>query len=219
MRRRSTKKLGDRPFKEYNVRQHVDPKRLQAIGAMIIEWNFIEGTLNLTLDLALRLPFELWIPVHSRINGTDGKIALIKEIFNVPPIIPEQAQAPLRKALNAVEHYKKHRDGVAHALLIHPDEIVADSIQRKGMTDEVLLSQEALDRLNDHLDSLQLEIDSLARVFHYRAVGFLCRDDNEREQCAEDVRQSMVRLRHHQGVRESLKPLPEFPAEPQAPAK
>src|ERR1700726_1136510 len=100
MRRRSTNRFGDKQYKGYNVRQHVDPKRLQAIGAMILEWNYIEGALNLVLDLALKLPFQLWVPVHSRINGTDGKIALIKETFDLPAKIPEQAQAPIRKALN-----------------------------------------------------------------------------------------------------------------------
>lgn len=219
MRRRSTNRFGDKQFKGYNVRQHVDPKRLQAIGAMILEWNYIEGALNLVLDLALKLPFQLWVPVHSRINGTDGKIALIKETFDLPAKIPEEAQAPIRKALNAVEHYKRYRDGIAHAFLTHPDQIVAESIQRKGMTDEVLLSQEALDCLNDHLDALQMELDALAMIFHYRAAGFLARDDSEREQFAEGIRQAMAQLRHFQGMRENLKPLPEFPAEPQAPAK
>src|SRR6476620_10619198 len=93
MRRRTTKRFGDRQFKQYNVRQDVDPKRLQAIGAMILQWNYIEGALNLILDVALKLPFQLWVPVHSRINGTDGKIALIKETFGLPASIPEQAQA------------------------------------------------------------------------------------------------------------------------------
>jgi hypothetical protein len=144
MRRRSKNRFGDQQFKGYNVRQHIDPKKLQAIGAIILEWNYIEGATNLILDLALQIPYPLWVPVHSRINGLDGKIALIKEAFALPPAIPEKAQAPIRKALNAVEHYKKYRDGIAHVVLTHPEQVVAESIQRKGMTDEVLLSQEAL---------------------------------------------------------------------------
>jgi hypothetical protein len=219
MRRRSTNRFGDRQFKQYNVRRDVDPKRLQAIGAMILQWNYIEGALNLILDVALKLPFELWVPVHSRINGTDGKVALIKETFDLPAPIPEQAQLPIRKALNAVEHYKKYRDGIAHVFLTHPNQIVAESIQRKGMTDEVLLSQEALDCLNDHLECLQGELDALAMIFHHRSAGFHARDDNEREQLAEEIRQSMALLHHHQAMRENLKPLPEFPAPPPAPAK
>ena len=178
---------------------------------MILQWNYIEGALNLILDVALKLPFQLWVPVHSRINGTDGKIALIKETFGLPAPIPEQAQSPIRKALNAVERYKKYRDGIAHVFLTQSDQIVAESIQHKGMTDEVLLSLEALDCLNDHLETLQGELDALAMISHLRAAGFLARDDSEREQLAEDLRQSMARLHHHQAERESLKPLPRIP--------
>ncbi|HZV07275.1 MAG TPA: hypothetical protein VE999_19485 [Gemmataceae bacterium] len=215
MRRRSSRRFGDQQFKQYNVRRDIDPKRLKAIGAMILQWNYLEGALNLILDLSLRLPPALWVPVHSRINGTDGKVALIKETFGLPAPIPEEAQAPIRKALNAVEHYKKYRDGIAHAFLTHPDQVVAESIQRKGMTDEVLLSQDALDRLNDHLDCLQGELDALAMIFHHRSAGFHA-NDSEREQLAEDIQRSMALLHHHQQMRESLEPLPEFSDQPQA---
>jgi hypothetical protein len=216
MRRKSKSQEG-RKYKEYNVRKDVDAKRLQAIGAAVLEWNYIEGLLNLIMPLSLQLPYELWVSVTSRINGFDGKIAVIKETFGSDPQIPEPAQLPIRKSLNAAAYYKRYRDGIVHAFLTHPDQIVADSIQRKGITDEVLLSHQALDSLNDHLDLLLLEVDRLALIYHYRAAGLLARDDSERRQYGEAVRLATAQHRQYQDLREKLPPLPEFPEEPQAP--
>jgi len=68
MRRRSSGKFYDKSWKLYNVRKDVDPKRLQSIGALILEWNYIEGGINMIVGLSLKLPALLWIPVSSRIN-------------------------------------------------------------------------------------------------------------------------------------------------------
>jgi hypothetical protein len=212
VRRRKQSRVA-RPIKSYNIRKDIQPARLQAIGAVILSWNYVEGALNIALALSLKLPFFLWLPVHSRINGLDGKIAIIKTALHKRSGIPEKLELMIRKALNAVEKYKRYRDGVAHATLWHPDQVIVDTAQRKGIEDEVLLSQDALDALNDHLEILCVEIDNLVSLIHHLLIGKTTGDETLRQSSLQDFRQAIVLLRHAQESREAMKPLPDFPEE------
>src|SRR5688500_16059639 len=167
MRRKSTgpKDAGG----EFNPRKDISAERLKAIAGILLVWNYIESVLDVALPTSLQLQHAVWNDVTSRINGMDGKIAIFKASV--------AAQGPsndvkliISKTLNAVETYKRFRDGLIHVRIVHPRAIVADTIQRKGVADEVLISQEALDALYERLCYVGSEMMQLYRALHFMAM-------------------------------------------------
>jgi hypothetical protein len=217
IRRRKTG--GQRPYKKYDFWAEVDTNRLEAIGAIALAWNWIEGAIDTCVAMALEIHPDMWVDVTSRINGMDGKTAILKKCLPLEgyPQLSSETQLPIRKTINAVERYKKLRDGIIHARLIHPDAIIADTAQRKGLTDEVLLSEMALMILYRHLQDLAEEVDWLVMIFYYRHRASERALEDERQQNEEHLRQSLALHHQAQTTREGLPPLPEFPDEPQEP--
>ena len=91
--------------------------------------------------LALNVPYNLTVDVTSRINGFDGKIALIKRGAERYLRLPRDSMALMNNSLSAIEEYKRYRDGVMHAWMTEPNATVADTAQRRGIVDEVLISR------------------------------------------------------------------------------
>jgi hypothetical protein len=165
MRRKSTS--SDRPYKFFDIKE-VEPERLRAIGAVMLAWNWIEGAIDTSIGMALELHPNMWVDVSSRINGLDGKIAILKESAKLFTATPDDMLLAISKTLNAVEDHKRYRDGVAHVRMGEPSAIVADTAQRRGKTDEILITQEALDALFERLQVLQRETDELTTFFFCR---------------------------------------------------
>ena len=65
-------------FADDAVREVLREERLQAIGAIMLAWNWIEGAIDTSLAVALELHPDMWTDITSRINGMDGKIAILK---------------------------------------------------------------------------------------------------------------------------------------------
>jgi hypothetical protein len=101
--------------------------------------------------------------------------------------------------------------------LVHPDEVIADTPQRRGVTDEVLLSEDALSSLYDRLSLLVREVDQMVLLYFHRWRLSEEADEEKRQQLARDfirVRAQFLALRE---AREALPPLPKFPDRPQRP--
>jgi len=222
MRRRSTQK--DRTWRAYDIRKDIKESRLAALGACIIAWNDIEGAIDTAFGMSLDLNFPMWIQVSSRINGLDGKFEIIKQAIKLEFGLPAVLQKQIFETLDSVAHYKKFRDGVMHARITDPDDPVARTAQRKGIEDEVLISEDALNALYSHLAALRLEVDCMVLIVHYVQIA----DRREREGRAREKQQAVrgflietAQLPEHQKHRRSLPPLPKFPQErpiPQATA-
>ncbi|KQW22493.1 hypothetical protein ASC80_03665 [Afipia sp. Root123D2] len=196
----------------FNILTDISPERLQKFAAIVIVWNYIETFLDASLGLALRIDVQMFPHVSSRINGTDGKIAIIKEsILLAQP--KEHTRVLLSKTLNAVQAYKKNRDGVVHVKISDPSADVADTIQRQGIADEVLISQAALDAIFARLSLVGLEMNQLFKVLHHCAMGDLTNDVAEKKRHAELAEQALAQLQSFQTEREALPPPPKFPDE------
>jgi hypothetical protein len=210
MRRKSTG-----PKKEagpYDILDDIDHEKLTKFAAIILTWNYIETFLDAMLGVALRIHPDLFPHVSSRINGIDGKTAIIKECVVVLEV-DEEIGLPIRKTLNAVETYKRYRDGLVHMKIVDPKAEIADTIQRKGVSDEVLISQEALDALHERLAWLGSEMHQLFMLLHHAAIGDFAKKTNARTRALERARHAHARHLEIQQTREALPPLPKFPDE------
>lgn len=196
----------------FNILSDISSERLQKFGAIMIVWNYIETFLDANLGLALRIDIQMFPHVSSRVNGIDGKIAIIKEsILLAQP--KEHTRILLSKTLNAVQAYKKYRDGIVHVKISNPSAEVADTIQRQGIADEVLISQAALDAVFNRLSLVGLEMNELFKILHHCAMGDLVSDAAEKTRHAELAEQALVQLQSLQTEREALPPPPKFPDE------
>jgi hypothetical protein len=90
-------------------------------------------------------------------------------------------------------------------------------VQRKGITDEVLVSEEALRHLYNHLQYLAEEIDWLPIIYLFRFQLSEARTEDDRRPILAELMPAMAQHQGYQAKRASLPPLPEFPEEPPTP--
>lgn len=197
----------------FDVLNDIDPEKLKLFAAVCMTWNYIETVLDSCLGYALKIDVEMFGEVSSRINGIDGKIALIKKALEVGRVDGSSALS-LRKTLNAVEVYKKYRDGVVHVRISSPLLDVADTIQKRGVTDEVLISNEALEALYQRFSFLGNEMIQLFMLLHHCAMADIATTEHRKRQDEERAQQSLARLLSYQTQREALPPFPKFPDDP-----
>lgn len=212
MRRRKTE--APKAYRSYDFLLEVDSKRLQLIGAITLAWNWIEGAIDASLGIGIEAHPDMWVEITSRINGMDGKIALLRKSLDLDgyPPLPNHSDLFVRRALNAVETYKKLRDGIIHARLVHPENVVADTVQRRGLTDEVLISEHSLTELYGRLSLLVRETDQLVLIYFHRWQLSEQTEKPVREELAERLVAALYELSRLQQTREALPPLPDFPA-------
>jgi hypothetical protein len=153
----------------FNVMRDINPEKLKTFAAIIIVWNYVETFLDAALGYAMKIDSDLFPHVSSRINGLDGKIAILKEAITLSKAT--DARPTLNKTFNAVESYKKLRDGIVHVKIPSPTADVADTIQRRGIRDEILISQTALTSLYDRLCIVCLEMNYVFLFMHYSAMA------------------------------------------------
>jgi hypothetical protein len=170
MRRKSR---GPKPASNsFDVLRDIEPAKLQTFAGILIVWNYIETFVDASLGYATKIHPDLFPHVSSRINGIDGKIAIFKEAIALADA-SDPVRLAISKTLNAVESYKKLRDGIAHVKIPSPSADVADTIQRRGVHDEVLISFKALTALYEKLCLLQNELNHVFHLMHYAAMGDL----------------------------------------------
>jgi hypothetical protein len=122
MRRRL---VSEHKGRSYDIRKDLLPEQLELIGAIAIAWNQIEDSIDTILPIALRVPFPLWLEVTTRINGFDGKIAILKGTLTHFRIVFGDFDPVIRETLGAVEQHKRYRDGVIHVRIADPTKATA----------------------------------------------------------------------------------------------
>jgi hypothetical protein len=220
MRRRSKRTFWQSAF--YDIRKDLTPGQLEGIGAVMLAWNAIEGRVDEILAAAIELPFKIALEVTSRINGLDGKFEIIRKSALYYLRLPDDIYQAVAQTLNLLEKpYKQYRDGIAHAWILHPQEIVAPSFRQRGALFEVLISVNALGTLYDHLIVLQNEIGSISSIIFHKTrlmrQAIIPARDRMLESTEQEVRAHAAILREFQRQRQALQPLPEFPSEPEDP--
>ncbi len=204
---------------EYSVRTDVDREQLELIGAICLEWNFIEDMIDFTLFHAWEMDRDASIETSSRIYGIDGKLAIIKQCVRVVKRHPEPSPSVIATTIDAVAEHKTFRDGVMHARLLDPKSDVAPTSIWRGRADEVLVSKEALDGLLARLEIISLE---MVAVLNALAYTFINDNDEYDPKPGSPLRQFqayIVQVQEHQKRRLALPPLPKFPPGPPAPPK
>jgi hypothetical protein len=209
MKRPPQRKAGVRssnPFDNLSVPQ------LAYIGAIAMLYNDLEVRIDDMISTGLHLPFSP-VQVLSRINGMDGKLALVK-LSAKHYGFDEAEMSDLCQTLgaNGFERLKEWRDAVIHARMFDVASGVAHTHARKGKHYEVLLSKPALEALYKRMDAMRSELGELHAIL--RRKGRLTRgasDDQHKERLESENRASWTRYQEHLRRRLSLPPMPEFP--------
>ncbi len=221
MRKTKGKRISEHSWESFNIKEGITEQRLALFGTVTLAWNDLEGSLDTALGLSLELPEPMWVEVTSRINGFDGKCSLLKQCAKLVHQMPEDHLRAIADTLGAAMEHKKYRDAVIHAKILDPDSTTAPTFERKGNVGEVVVTEEALDRLYNRLGWIRAEIDVIVTLFSNLAI---CgerlgkkRSEDEKQSALKELKACIPLLQDRQRRRKSLPPLPKFPEEPQVP--
>src|SRR4051812_29017114 len=103
MRRRAPPVRKRRHVTEFDPLRDLPQRQLALIGAISVIWTRIERRIDWAMSLALNLPPGLSVDVASRINGFDGKVALIKRGAEHHLKLPQESMDLLADSLRAIE--------------------------------------------------------------------------------------------------------------------
>lgn len=231
MRRPITSRKGKRTG---DIRKDLSDAQLAGIGSIALAYNEAEALIDILVSLVLGLLTNTANEVTSRINGIDGKIELAK-IGMRELGADENTIGLLGQSLGdaGFKEYKKYRDAVIHARILHAPSGIALSPAKRGKLDEVLLTVDALNGLYNRLTLVRLELieacNVAIRLFSERrwapvraiamqaatpplerALGLF---DPPKRQYEQEIQEALSRYLQHQKRRLSLPPLPQFPEE------
>jgi hypothetical protein len=195
-----------------SIKTDLSDKQLAAFGAATLAYNILEDQIDVLLFVVTGIPEQLFPEVSSRINGLDGKIAIIQAAFERSPLAKKDTKA-LSEAVAFFGEFKSIRDTLIHARLVNAA-IGRGNKQRGKSKWEVLLSADALNTLYDHLNALN---DVLSAGGNLLAVALTldatAPDDPNRSRLEEEAQARLVQFRDSLTRQRSLKPLPKFPDE------
>ena len=141
----------DKVPREYTP-SRADQELAALVGHMTFLWNYIENALDWTLDQAIEAPPALRVDVRSRINGLDGKLAIIKKCVGLPSKFSDGERTLVLNTLGCFDELKRARDAVTHVRIGNAERDVAPSFERQGDIYEALVSKDAITTLNMHLE-------------------------------------------------------------------
>ena len=194
------------------IKGHLPVEHLAELGAVCLAWNVVEDRVDALLQTGLDISSNIAQHVTSRINGMDGKIAIVKEMLKVFPPAPEFFQEMVSITLAGVSECKGARDGAIHARLYSHTTELAYSAQRQGRMDEIVFTREALNGVYDRLTILDHELRCIRSAYdayltgsgYRRYASFI-----ETGGTPPEIFQRHVRgLQEYQATRKFLPPLP-----------
>jgi hypothetical protein len=131
--------------------------------------------------------------VATRINGIDGKIAIIQTACERRFGIRDgYIHEWIWDTLAAATEYRKYRDLVAHSRIIDPLESIGEMALKRGDVQEILLSMKALNALYDHISALTRELYALITWFE-AFLEFYTLDDKDQPIPHLKMQQDMMR--------------------------
>jgi hypothetical protein len=204
-----------RTLRQLDIRKDLTPEQLAGIGAVAIAYHYAENTINRMIAVVLSLTGNTHIDVVTRINGVDGKIAIVKSGAKELGI-PENIRNFMAESLGegAFKLFKKYRDAIIHARILDPIAGIGELLESKGTHSEILLTASALNSLYDHLDMLRLELTNLLLVtISAQILSNLSSDDPKTAQCEAEIQENFAQAQAHRTRRLSLPPIPGFPSE------
>jgi hypothetical protein len=203
-----------------DIKQSYTTEQLAEVGAIALTWNQVEAMVDFLLLVTLDLPPGLWLAVAKRINGMDGKLAILRQKAEQSAILTDEARLCIKLALDAVGEYKGYRELIVHSLTFDIDKGIAQQIGRQAKAVQVLVTMTALTSFYVRLTLLKEElrqVDLLFRLADARGAAKIYPGvpDPSRLRRERDVPIVITQVHEHQNRRLSLPPLPEFPEEPE----
>src|ERR1700730_12234750 len=165
MKRRITKRRrGPRPF---DIRKELSKEQLAALGAVALAWNDVEAMIDVLLCVVSGLHYRMWREFTTRINGIDGKFALIKAAMRDRFGFREDSKMlrDFDSTLDVAAQYRKYRDTIIHSRIIDTAQGIGEMTIRRDRLEEILLTAGALNNLYDKLFVLRTELMALISFF------------------------------------------------------
>jgi hypothetical protein len=197
-----------------DVRESLTRNQLETIGAIAIAYNEMEAALDQLLTLCLDYGGDSY-EVTSRINGTEGKVAIIEASNIATSKLPAEWREVLANTLSGFKTFKTYRDGVVHARNPDVHTNIGRSRVRQGAHTEVLLSEPALEWLYQQISHVRYEFDALWTAFlsFHPATQKTNADRQQEEHRAQSLQAALAQCQGHQHHRQSLGPPAKFPDE------
>jgi hypothetical protein len=145
----------------YDVRKDLTKENLAALGAVTLAWNDVEAMLDVLLCVCMNINPDAWRELTTRINGIDGVIALLKFSFGKMFFLAPAVLKLTEDTLGAASQCKGDRDTIIHSRVIDVPQGIAEMAFRRDKIEEVLITEDALNKLYDHIHTLYLEIREL----------------------------------------------------------
>jgi hypothetical protein len=203
-----------------DIKLDLSAAQLEGIGLATIGYNYAEAQIDILLGAALGLDLDSSVERHvtTRINGVDGKIAIITfvaERLGIDDAIRRDIEDSLGDGV--FKRFKKYRDAIIHARVLDAEMELGHVVERQAKQSEVLLTTGALNLLYQHLNALRFELHELTMAFFHKRVAvveFMAMKDAHKRPPYEAVFQEWIaRFRDRRTKRQALPPLPEFPPE------
>jgi len=202
-------------WETHSVLHDSEPRRLQMIGAIALQWNFIEDVVDECLQVVLGL-VELGTDVTSRINGMDGKTAILHKAIKANKFFNDGEKKLLKTAFDAISEYKKYRDGIIHARVPSPSANVALTAPNRGDAYYIIVATVALELVYQRLELMGDEIVGAYRLLEsgsfeeYDLISEGGNVDPLKLRASESFQAALALIQEHQSRRLSLQPLPQF---------
>lgn len=224
MKRADTKRAVKRTG---NVRKDLTQNQLAWIASVALAYNEAERLIDVSLITSLSLG-DIAHDVVGRINGIDGKIAIIKLAITELKC-PTNIQHKIADSLGegGFSLLKRYRDRIIHASIVDAAAAIAKTPASRGNFEEVLLTVSALKALYKRMRLVRLELIEVLKICGVLArrkymqpietslsiFGVPDRIAERRKETEEEIRACFARFLRHQKARLSLPPLPQFPSE------
>ena len=201
-----------------DIERDLTQAQLAKIGAISFAYNNAEEAITHLFGTVTGLRDQMLLEVCTRINGTEGRIAVITEGAKQRLAVSEEFQRELEDTLgeNGFSRLKKYREAVLHARIISSPNAIGKTVERRAKIHEVLLSQKALDVLYEHLKAIALELTGAGAVLAAVAISKDLGHEptvRKKELAAAIEPSALAQYRAHRKTRLALPPIPEFPQE------
>lgn len=200
----------------YNALTEINPTRLKLIAAVAIEFTSLEAQIDVVLRDLLRLDWDE-TDVTSRINGFDGKVAIIKSVTAASPTLSGEPAKLVASTLGEIGTLKTYRDAVIHANIHEPKATMAQTSIKHGKPYEVDISVKTLRALLGRIRGFQMEMSAVFSVTSHHFTEVDLESDNYKD--ASEVingrypQLHLRQLRKRQTMRKSLPVIPKLQEE------
>jgi hypothetical protein len=202
-------------IKSGEVLKNFTTEQLAGIGATAMAYNEAILTLDAIVGQCLGFPGDAH-EVTSRINGIDGKFAVIRAAAAQLELATDSKEN-ISTSLGALGFagLKTFRDAVIHSCIVDVASCVGRVDEGRGNRSDVLLSEEALEWLYVQIALLREELEAIHTVFActQRLSRLPVPSAEHKARLERSIQDANLQCRSHLLHRQSLWPPPKFPEE------